>query len=116
MENLMSKRRSAALLATAGISLGIVVTWAPSASASASIPPPSCNYSSSSTTEGAACGSGPAPSYPPYYRAYAICASGQWVYGAWENAGSWQWSYANCATIGSSLQSGGSEWAFTRSG
>lgn len=106
----MSKQRSAALLATAGLGLGILITWAPAASAS--VKPPTCNYSSSSTTEGASCGAGPAGA--PYYRAYAICASGQWVYGAWENANSWQWSYANCATVGSTLQSGGSEWAFTR--
>jgi hypothetical protein len=105
----MSRRRSAALLVAAGIGLSIVVTWTPTASAS--VPPPSCKYSSNSTTEGAACGSGPAAA--PYYRAYAICTSGQWVYGAWKDANSWQWSYANCATVGSSLQSGGSEWAFT---
>lgn len=105
----MNKRHLAALLLTAGISLGVPVTWA--STASASIPPPSCHYSSNSTTEGAACGSGPAT----YYRAYAKCTSGKWVYGAWKDANSWQWSYANCATVGSTLQSGGSEWSFTRS-
>lgn len=106
----MSKRRLAALLVAAGIGLSILVTW--TSAASASVAPPQCNYSSNSTTEGASCGSELAGA--PYYRAYAICASGQWVYGAWQNANSWQWSYANCASIGSTLQSGGSEWAFTR--
>ena len=104
----MNKRRLAALLAAAGFGLGVLAVWAPTASAL--VPPPSCHYSSSNTTEGAACGSGPAT----YYRAYAVCTSGRWVYGAWENAGSWQWSYANCAAIGSALQSGGSEWAFAK--
>lgn len=107
----MSKRRLAALLVVAGIGLGTPVAFASAASAST---PPDCHYSSNSTTEGAACGSGPGPYFPPYYRAYATCANGTEVYGAWEDANSWQWSYANCATVGSSLQSGGSEWVFTK--
>ena len=107
----MSKGRLAALLVAAGIGLGIPVTVVSTASAST---PPSCNYSSTSTTEGAACGNGPGPYFPPYYRAFAICTNGTEVYGAWENANSWQWSYADCATVSSTLQSGGSEWAFKR--
>lgn len=106
----MSKRRSTALLVTAGVSLGILATSAPTASAA--VPPPACNYSSNSTTEGASCGAGPVGMN--HYRAYAVCTNGQWVYGAWEAANSWQWSYANCATVGSLLQSGGSEWEFTK--
>lgn len=108
----MGKRRLAALLVAAGIGVATSVTWA--SSASASVPPPQCNYSSTSTTEGASCGNGPAPYYPPYYRAFATCTNGKTVYGAWKDANSWQWSYANCANVGSTLQSGGSEWAFTK--
>lgn len=108
----MNTRRLAALLAAAGIGLAASVTWAPAASASVS--PAQCDYSANSTTEGAACGSGPAPYYPPYYRAYATCTNGKTVYGSWEDANSWQWSYADCATVGSSRQSGGSEWVFTK--
>lgn len=107
----MSKRRSAALLTAAGmglVTMGTLAVWAPTASA-APLPPP-CKYSSTSTTQGAACGTG----LLSFYRAFATCANGKTVYGAWENSGSWQWSYANCATVGSTLQSGGSEWADTK--
>jgi hypothetical protein len=107
----MSKRRSAAVLVAIGIGLGTLALSA--SAASASVPPPQCNYSSTSTAEGASCGSGPIPGIP-YYRAYAKCTNGQSVYGAWENANSWQWSYADCANVGSTLQSGGSEWAYTK--
>lgn len=108
--NIRSVRAGMLTLVTAGaLTLGGLSVAAPaSASPGTALLPAAgaCESWNDNNTFGGACGGYPGLSY----RAAADCENGKSTYGAWRSGTSWQWSYAYCTSVGSSLSVGWLQW------